>query len=241
MLRTIACTIFCVLICCSLCFSETLYLKNGKVLEGQIVEQNDTEVKIKTLGLTLTYYRDEIEKIESATEPLPAAYESKSTIQAHSITAQPSVEQMNAPELPKPALGASTQRQLIAPSASLEPTSPQDPSLTSMSKQELILDYIEASGTKDTMTQALNQIVSEGSPEDVQRLRAIFNVDEILARLVPVYDAYFTKKDLQGLIAFYRSELGQKMIRVTPLIMQDSMNISMQYFQEKAAQQRVQQ
>ncbi len=37
-----------------------------------------------------------------------------------------------------------------------------------------------------------------------------------------IYGKYFTHKDIKGLLAFYQSELGIKMIRVLPQVMQES-------------------
>lgn len=56
--------------------AETIYLKNGKVLEGEITERRPNLIKIDTgIGLSVPYYRDEIERIEGLEEeenPAPA-------------------------------------------------------------------------------------------------------------------------------------------------------------------------
>lgn len=59
-------------------FAETLYLKNGQVIEGTVTERKSHLIKIDTgLGLSVPYYRDEIERIEGPVEeeqksPVPA-------------------------------------------------------------------------------------------------------------------------------------------------------------------------
>ena len=60
--------IFCLFMFCSLCYGETLYFKNGRKIEGQIIERTDAAVKIKKLGVTLTFYIDEIDRIDDAQE-----------------------------------------------------------------------------------------------------------------------------------------------------------------------------
>jgi len=58
-----------ILIWLVLCFSslviaEAVILKSGKKLEGKILEKTDKYIKIDFDGIPLTYYFDEIEKIE---------------------------------------------------------------------------------------------------------------------------------------------------------------------------------
>lgn len=45
-------------------FAETVYLKNGKAINGRILETTDKYVRIEFEGVPLTYYFNEIEKIE---------------------------------------------------------------------------------------------------------------------------------------------------------------------------------
>lgn len=48
--------------------------------------------------------------------------------------------------------------------------------------------------------------------------------DEALVRLyLPIYDHHFTREDIDGLIQFYQTPLGQKVIRALPQVMQDGM------------------
>jgi uncharacterized protein len=48
--------------------------------------------------------------------------------------------------------------------------------------------------------------------------------DEMLDAMVPVYQKYLTKGDVDALIAFYSSPTGQKMLREMPAIMADAMD-----------------
>ncbi len=52
----------------SFSFAEKIYLKSGKIIEGKIFEKTDKYIKVIFEGVPLTFWRDEIEKIES-TEP----------------------------------------------------------------------------------------------------------------------------------------------------------------------------
>jgi hypothetical protein len=49
------------------------------------------------------------------------------------------------------------------------------------------------------------------------------NMPAITAATVSIYDKYYTMEDVQALIAFYSSDLGKKVITVTPSVMQEGM------------------
>jgi hypothetical protein len=60
----------------------------------------------------------------------------------------------------------------------------------------------------------------------VKLLKSEMNWDKFKEPMIDIYAKRFTEEEIQGLIKFYRSELGQTMVKKMPLIMQDSMNIS---------------
>jgi hypothetical protein len=41
-----------------------VYFKNGKILEGILTYESDTAIKVDSVGLPLSYFKDEINKIE---------------------------------------------------------------------------------------------------------------------------------------------------------------------------------
>ena len=50
-------------------FAETVTLKSGSTMEGRLIEETDEYIKIDFQGTPLTYYRDEIKKIDSNPRP----------------------------------------------------------------------------------------------------------------------------------------------------------------------------
>ncbi|WP_199100685.1 DUF2059 domain-containing protein [Dyella sp. ASV21] len=58
--------------------------------------------------------------------------------------------------------------------------------------------------------------------------------DELIHRMIPIYQHHLSAEDIQGLIAFYRSPLGQKMITVMPQTMAEGMQVGRQWGQERA-------
>lgn len=50
-------------------------------------------------------------------------------------------------------------------------------------------------------------------------------VDEMIDAMVPIYQKHLTKDDLDGILAFYASPVGQKLQREQPAMMQEAMQV----------------
>ncbi len=100
-------------------------------------------------------------------------------------------------------------------------------------KQELIMRFIEANGTREGMIKILNQLIQEAPAAEQEQLKSLLKVDDIIKELVPIYDRYYTEDDLKELVTFYKGPTGQKAISVTPKIMQEATQVMVKYFQEK--------
>ncbi len=55
------------------------------------------------------------------------------------------------------------------------------------------------------------------------------SIDELVSMLVPVYQKYLSKTDLEEIISFYESGVGKKYAKNTPAIMQDSMLVGQEW------------
>lgn len=187
----------------SICLADTVYLKSGRTVTGNIIERSDKQIKVDTNGITLTYYMDEVDRVESSSGSPEAAKPSSEALPAYS-TGQ----------------------------ASSLPVS--DTSLYSgLSKEGLVLKYMEVTGVKNNMRKTFADIIDAAPEEKKAGLQQVLDLDEVLRQLVPVYEQYFSEKDLQDLIAFYESDVGRKLLKTAPLILKDSMDKSLQYFQGK--------
>jgi hypothetical protein len=60
------------------------------------------------------------------------------------------------------------------------------------------------------------------------------DMDSFVELFIPLYDKYFTHDEIKGLIQFYESPTGKKLLEVTPLIAQESYGIG-QAWGEKLA------
>jgi uncharacterized protein len=60
--------------------------------------------------------------------------------------------------------------------------------------------------------------------------------NQLIGRMVPVYQKHFTAEDIDGLLKFYKSPLGQKVITQMPQTMAEGMQIGKQWGQERGQQ-----
>jgi hypothetical protein len=67
--------------------------------------------------------------------------------------------------------------------------------------------------------------------------------DEMMQSMVPTYQKHFTKGDIDSLVAFYSSPVGQKLLREMPAIMGEAMEAMMPIMRQHmdAMNQRLQQ
>jgi hypothetical protein len=54
-------------------------------------------------------------------------------------------------------------------------------------------------------------------------------VDEMVELVIPIYQKRFTSQDVDGLIKFYQSPVGKKMVAQLPVIMQECYQVGQQY------------
>jgi len=57
---------------------------------------------------------------------------------------------------------------------------------------------------------------------------------DLTNRMVPIYQRHFTAEDIDGLLKFYRSPLGQKVITQMPATMAEGMQIGQQWGKQRA-------
>lgn len=50
-------------------------------------------------------------------------------------------------------------------------------------------------------------------------------------QVIPIYNKYLTQDDVKGLLKFYASPLGKKMVATLPLLMRESMQVGQQWAQ----------
>ena len=232
-MRITATMFFLLLFLSGLSFAATINLTDGRAVTGDILKQDNKSLQISVDGVAMTYYADEIKDIDG--QAFAAA--SKAGI------AKPVV----AKSAPAPAVKpqAESQPEAMAPSEALSSPDTVVPSadapvsaadIIDQDKKTLILKFIDVFGTRQALTgnfeTMLKQIEKE-KPDEAKKIRQRVRIDEIIERLLPIYDRNFTTEDLKAFISFYASPEGQKLIRTIPQLMKESVGESVKYMQEK--------
>jgi hypothetical protein len=77
--------------------------------------------------------------------------------------------------------------------------------------------------------ESFRQKVPNATPKQVEALRAMFDevtkmpLDDMINAVISIYQRHLTKTDVEELIRFYSSPVGQKLLREQPQIMRESM------------------
>jgi hypothetical protein len=94
----------------------------------------------------------------------------------------------------------------------------------------------------DAMSKPMHQMMHEQYLKDKDKLPADFEermnkvmddymknlpIEEMLQAMIPAYQKHFTKGDIDGLVAFYSSRTGQKVIQELPAITAEAMQAMM--------------
>jgi Uncharacterized protein conserved in bacteria (DUF2059) len=195
--------------------ATTVDLANGNAVQGDIVNRDSKSIQINVDGVTMTYYADEIKDIDGKPfAPAPAA-------QPDTIGTGP--QEVAQPEAAAPAPAA--QPEAAAGAGSIDPD-----------KKALIMKFIDVFGTRQALTNNFNMMlkqIEKDKPDEAQKIRQRVKIDEIIERLLPIYDRNFSTDDLNAFIAFYGSPEGQKLIGTIPELMKESVQESIKYMEEK--------
>ncbi len=100
-------------------------------------------------------------------------------------------------------------------------------------EQTAALLQVTFDDAKTAARQAFLADVEKPTPEDMQRLDRLldgftraFSVDQMIEDMVPIYQKHLTKSDVEGLIAFYSTPLGQKLLNEMPAMTEEAMQVS---------------
>ena len=125
----------------------------------------------------------------------------------------------------------------------------QDTGLNAPALKEDVERYLQAVHSQDmmrkmmdAMTKSMQQMNHDRYLKDKDKLPADFEArtnkmmddmtkdmpfDEMMQAMVPTYQKHFTKGDMDGLVTFYTSPTGQKLLREMPAITAEAMTAIM--------------
>lgn len=111
------------------------------------------------------------------------------------------------------------------------------------SKDKKIKELLEISGSGKLGVQVANQMLTSFKsqyslvPEEFwDKMKSKIKADDLIALVAPLYSKHFTEPEIEQLIAFYKTPIGQKTIQVMPLLAQESMQAGQEWGQKLGAQ-----
>ena len=75
----------------------------------------------------------------------------------------------------------------------------------------------------DQMIPALKQAIPDLGDDFWLEVRASIDPEALISLTVPAYTKHFSLEELDGLIAFYKTPLGQKVVSTMPEVMRETM------------------
>lgn len=118
---------------------------------------------------------------------------------------------------------------------------------TSVPSKDEVMKFLEVLRIRSQLTQYLNGVakqakigaeqgfkskVPNATPEQLaqvdkfaENLFKDMPVDEMVEAMIPIYQKHLTKEDLDGILAFYASPVGQKLQREQPAMMAEAMQV----------------
>jgi len=106
-----------------------------------------------------------------------------------------------------------------------------------------VVKLLKLRNTGDTMLQEMNIMLTAMIPqfkaldfdfpieELFERWQQKVDIDSMLYQMVPIYNRYYTREEIAGLIAFYETPLGRKNIRESPQILQETITANQTWLQ----------
>jgi hypothetical protein len=103
-------------------------------------------------------------------------------------------------------------------------------------KRAEIEKMLRLTGMEKLMTQMMGQMISafkrqmpDTSAEFWNKFEEKLDVHELLEKVIPVYDKYYTLEDLKAVNAFYETPAGKKILSTLPQVSQECMKIGQEW------------
>jgi len=103
-------------------------------------------------------------------------------------------------------------------------------------KEAEIRRMLQLTGMEKLVEQMKSQMITalRGEITDLpdpywEKFQQKLDVSELVEKIVPLYDKYYSLEDLKAVNAFYASEVGQRVLATAPKLMKESMEIGMEW------------
>jgi hypothetical protein len=140
-----------------------------------------------------------------------------------------------------PSLQVNAQEKAAAKPSSQSPTKATPPASSTIDpqKEARIRELMDVTGAKNLGQQLIDagmeqfrSSVQDSQPDNprakqfadafVARFQKHFDPNSLTERVIPIYDKYLSADDLKGLLDYYHSPLGQRMLKALPEVTRES-------------------
>lgn len=176
-----------------LLYGDTIKFKSGKIIEADIIEKNNDYIKVDIAGIGITYY---LEEIDSITGALVESGDSLSYGEEFLSEAK-----------------RADIKKLFEITGALE-------SEKQLSKV-IIFSMIENfKKVQPDMSQEILEVLSDEMNKVF--VEAMSDEDGYIEMIVRLHHRHYTHDDIRSLSDFYQTDLGKKIIKIMPILMQES-------------------
>lgn len=112
----------------------------------------------------------------------------------------------------------------------------QDPAPIAPEKRQEIEKLLKTTGVEKLIPQMMGQVINmlkaqaPGIPDEFWvKFQQKVDAHELIEKMIPLYDKYYTIDDLKAINAFYETPTGQKLLSAAPQIMAESMKIGQEW------------
>lgn len=109
----------------------------------------------------------------------------------------------------------------------------------SAEKRKEVEKMLRLTGMEKIVNQMKSQLIAAFQkelpdvPQDYwDRFEKKLDMHELIEKIIPIYDKYYTLEDLKAVNAFYESPAGQKILSTLPQVMQEAMKIGQEWGQK---------
>jgi len=102
-------------------------------------------------------------------------------------------------------------------------------------KKAAIMELLDVTGTRqnlqlmaDAMRENFKAQVPEMTESIIEEFDKALNYDSLVSIIIPIYAKHWSTEEMKGMVAFYKSPLGQRMMKEMPAILKESMAANMQ-------------
>ncbi|HYS54824.1 MAG TPA: DUF2059 domain-containing protein [Thermoanaerobaculia bacterium] len=116
------------------------------------------------------------------------------------------------------------------------------PALSAKKRETIrtLLDIMGVARLADAMIDQMFTQFAKNTPsvplKAWNRLRSRMKGAELIELMTPVYDKYYTLEDLEAMIAFYRTPVGQKVVRTLPDVSREGFQVGQEWGRRKGEQ-----